>query len=70
MNAQFDEEVVHLPNISCISMRVQDGSRGHGVPNIDGGDLIAASRRQPQDVDVLAVGERVHEKKPSGVVRN
>lgn len=51
-------------------MRVQDGRRGHGVPNIDGGDLIAASRGQPQDVDVLAVGERVHEKKPSGVVRN
>lgn len=46
VNTQFEEELVHLADISCITMRVQKSSSGHGIPDIDGGDLSATTSGQ------------------------
>jgi hypothetical protein len=70
MDAEFDEKLVHLANIGRVSMRVEDGGGGHGVPDVYGHDLGAAARGQPQDLDVLAVRKGVQEQEPGGIVRN
>lgn len=70
MNAQLDEELVHLADISRIPMGIEQRRGGHGVPHIEGHDLGAAARRKLQNVDVFAVGEVVEEQEAGGIVRN
>lgn len=69
-DAQFNEKLVHLTNISSIPMRIEHSGGGHGVPDVDGHDLGAAARRQPQNFDVLAMREGVQEQEASGIVPN
>lgn len=70
MDAEFDEKLVHLANISCISMRVKECRGGHGVPNIDGNDLSATTRWKPQKLDVFTARGIVQDQKASGIICN
>lgn len=70
VDAQLDEELVHLPDVGGVTMRVQNGQRSHRVPDVDGRNLVAPPRGKPEDIDVLPVGKRVEEQQPGGAVRN
>jgi hypothetical protein len=71
-DAEFDEKLVHLANISGISMRVEKGGGGHGEPNINSHDLSATACWKPENLrlKVLAVRERVKDQKASSFIRN
>lgn len=68
MDAQLDEELVHLTNIGGIAVGVKDGGLGVGMPNVDSDDLRAAAVGEAENLDVLAVRERVHEQQPRGLL--
>ena len=70
VDAQFDEELVHLAEIGGVAVGVEQRGGGHGVADVDGHDLRAPPRRQPQNVDVLAVRERLQQHQPRGIIRN
>lgn len=70
MDAEFDEKLVHLANISGISMGVEEGGGGHRMPDVNGHGLCAAAGGQPENVDVLAVRKGVQEQKASCTFSN
>lgn len=57
VDAQFNEELVHLAQIGGVSVRVEQSRGGHGVPNVDGDYLGATASRQFENLDVFSVGE-------------
>lgn len=68
MNAQLDEQLVHLPDICRVSVRVQQRRVGHGVPHVHRHDFRAPPRRELQYVDVFAVREWVQQLQPRRLV--
>jgi len=70
VDAELDEELVHLAEIGGVAVRVEEGGGGHGVANVESNYLRAAPRRKLQDFHVLAVTERRQEKQPRKVVRH
>lgn len=70
MNAQLDEELVHLADISGIPMGIEESGGSHGVADVEGHDLGAAAGGKLENVDVLAVGKMVEEQEAGGIVGN
>ena len=68
VDAQFDEELVHLAEIGGVAVGVEQRGGGHGVADVDGHDLRAPPRRELQDLHVLAVGERAQQQQPGPLV--
>lgn len=68
MDAELNEELVHLANIGGIPMGVEKRGGGHGVADVNSDDLGAAARGKLPDVDIFAVGKRVQEQKAGGFV--
>lgn len=57
MNAQFDEELIHLAQISSVPMRIQQSRARHWVSNIHSDDLVPLSSWDLHDLDILSMGE-------------
>lgn len=68
MDAEFNEELIHLTNIGGISMGIKKRGSSHRVTDVNSDNLIAFTRRKLPDIDIFAVGKRVQEKKTSGLV--
>lgn len=68
MDAKLNEELIHLTNISSISMRIKKRGGSHRVTDVNSNDLIAFTRGKLPDIDIFTVGKRVQEKKTSGLV--
>jgi len=70
VDAELDEELVHLAEIGGVAVRVEEGRGGHWVVNVERHYLRAALRRKLQDFHVLAVRERREEEQTCEVVRH
>lgn len=68
MDAQFDEELIHLAQIGCVSMGIKQSRGSHRVSHVHSHDLCSSSCRQLRYLHVLAVRKRVHHKKSSHFV--
>ena len=68
MDAQFDEELIHLAQIGCVSMGIKQSRGSHRVSHVHSHDLCSSTCRQLRYLHVLAVRKRVHHKKSSHFV--
>lgn len=68
VDAQLDEELVHLAQIGGVAVRVEESGGGHGVPNVDGHNLRPPPRRKLQDLHVFPVRERAQQQQARPVV--
>ncbi len=68
MDAQFNEELVHLTQIGGVSMRVEQSRGGHRVPNVDSDNLSASTSRQFKNFDVFTVRKGAEKQKTSELV--
>lgn len=57
VDAELDEELIHLTQISCVPMRVEEGWSGHGVSYVDGNDLRPSTGRKLQHFHIFPVWE-------------
>ena len=64
MDAELDEELVHLAEIGGVAVGVEEGGCGHGVADVEGDDLGATAGREPEHLHVLAVGEAAERDHP------
>lgn len=57
VDAELNEELIHLTQIGGIAMGVKKGGGGHGIANVDGHDFCAAPRWELEQFHVLKVWE-------------
>lgn len=63
MDAQFDEELIHLTQIGCVSMWIKQSWCSHRVSHVHSHDLCSSTCRQLRYLHVFAVRKRVHHEK-------
>lgn len=68
VDAELDEELVHLAKIGGVAVRVENSGSCHGVANVHAHYLGAAARRKLQNFHVLAMRKRTQEQKPRQLV--
>lgn len=68
MDAQFDEELIHLTQIGGVAVGVEQGGGSHGVADIESHDLGSPASGKLQDFHVLAMGEGAEEEESGEVV--
>ena len=64
VDAELDEELVHLAEIGGVAVGVEEGGGGQWVPNVHAHYLRAAARGDSQNFHVLAVREWAQQQKP------
>ncbi|RDX64144.1 hypothetical protein CR513_57329, partial [Mucuna pruriens] len=64
VSSELDEEVVHLTQVSGITVRVQEGEAGKRVFPEGGNDLVAGLRVQNVNVDIFIGGDTRHHHPP------
>jgi hypothetical protein len=68
VDAELDEELIHLAKISGVSMRVKQSGSSHWVANVESDNLSAAASWKLENFNVLAVRERSEKQKASEFV--
>lgn len=70
MDAQFDEELIHLTQIGGVAMRVKQSRGGHRMANVDCDNLSAPASWQFENLDVFTVREGAEKQETSAFICN
>ena len=70
MDAELNEELIHLPQISSVPMRVQHRRRRHRVPHVDTNNLVTSPRPHLHYLHILPVREPTQRRQPRRRVRH
>ena len=68
MDAELDEELIHLTQIGRITMRVKQSRRRHGMSHIHPHNLRSSTCRQLKYLHVLTVRKGRNEQELSEIV--
>lgn len=68
MNAQFDEELVHLAQIGGVAVGVKKSGSGHRVPDIHSHNLVTSARGELENLHVFSVRKRTEQQQTGQLV--
>lgn len=63
MKRKLEKQIVELPQIRGVSMRVEHGRNGHRVAHIDRHDFLASSSGESHDLDIFSMRKATHRDK-------
>lgn len=65
MGAELDKELVHLAEVSCVAMGVEQGETSGGVFDVEGDDVLATFGVEAHDINIVLEGD-IGERQSSG----
>lgn len=57
VDAELEEELVHLAEVGSVAVGVEERGVRHGIPDVQGNDLTASACGEAEHLHVLTVGE-------------
>lgn len=70
VDAELEEELVHLAEVGSVSVGVEERGARHGIPDVHGNDLSSSACGEAEHLHVLTVGEAAQPQHPRRGVRH